>query len=601
MTLDGVYKLHVVSGADAGETVALSGSSIKLVGGSTTALNENEGFLSIKDSSIGGLQAVLNWDKEQNIYKISNRSAFSPIVVNGKACAHALLVNGTTIAIGNSVLQVEAPEGCQEQTNAKVCEITSNVKEEAVYLGAPPAEQSAKSFTPAWLRRGEDAPELPALSMEHVTSDSYVGHHEALLGAMSGSLSADDKAHIYAPASRAGRPPGPQPRSLVDPDIDSAQQLGIDLALYKQAKAAGFDPILYTQAYQEGIDPYVYMQACQDGQDPHLYAQAYSLGLEPQAYIEALNKGYESDNSEQVAGEEVAPVAQVATTTSNQEYYEDSNEPDESEGEGEADFADFEPGSEGGFGHLFTPPPSFNIEEPVAFQVPEATSDIVEDQPIDEEDSKESETTPETESAPSVEDQPITSDESSGNSTIVPEVESTPGIEAQTISTAGKAEELTDALEFGTTSIGEAQTIVDDQGSVNPTNVLPVGKVEGAEDSSAERKYEVVSAPEEPKDGQRPKGRLVVVYGPDRGLTLDVYGNVTIGRAKSNDLVLHDLSISRQHCSVQFLEDGIYLVNHSTSSTTKVGRMPIKRRARLTKENSITLANKVRIHWESYV
>ena len=145
--------------------------------------------------------------------------------------------------------------------------------------------------------------------------------------------------------------------------------------------------------------------------------------------------------------------------------------------------------------------------------------------------------------------------------------------------------------------IFEAQTIV---GSGNESSELAEQEEETAEINFDKSKYEVVSAPEEHKDGERPKGRLVVVYGADRGLTLDVYGNVTIGRANNNDLILSDLSVSRQHCSVQFLEDGVYLVNHSTSSTTKVGRMPIKRRARLTKENSITLANKVRIHWESY-
>ena len=502
MALDGVYKLHIVSGADAGETVALSGSSIRLVGGISTNLDDNEGCLSIRDRSIGGLQAVLTWDKDRNVYCLSNRSAISPIVVNGKACAHAFLVDGTTISVGDSVLKVEAPEGCKEQTNANICEINSNTKEEAVYLGAPPTEQPVKSFTPAWLRRGEDAPEPTALSMEHVTSDSYLGHHGSLSGSLAGALSADERAHMYAPASRAGRPPGPQPRSTIDPDIESAQKLGIDLAVYKQAKAEGFDPVLYAQAYNEGIDPYIYVQACQDGQDPHLYAQAYSVGLDPQTYIETLNQGYNPFSSAQAPAVE-APSSAEGTHGNNNDTHEgaDSNYTDlEAEG--------------GGFGHLFTPPPSINLEKPAAFKDPETT----------------------------------------------------PIFEAQTIVSNGETSEL-----------NEDEATSDDK-----------------------PEYEVVSAPEEYKDGKRPRGRLVVVYGPDRGLTLDVYGNITIGRANNNDLVLSDLSISRQHCSVQFLEDGVYLVNHSTSSTTKVGRMPIKRRARLTKENYITLANKVRIHWESY-
>lgn len=503
MALDGVYKLHVVSGADEGEVVALSGSSIRLVGGGATGLDVNEGCLSIRDRAVGGLQAVLTWDKEKNVYRLSNRSAFSPVVVNGKACAHAFLVDGTTISVGNSVLQVEAPEGYKEHTNANVCEIASNTREEAVYLGAPPPEQPTRSFTPAWLRRGDDAPEPPALSMEHVTSESYLGRHEAAANGLAGALSADERARLYAPASRAGRLPGPQPRAvIVDPDVEDAKKLGIDLAIYKQAKVEGFDPVLYAQAYNEGIDPYVYVQACQDGQDPHLYAQAYSVGLDPHTYIETLNKGYDPLSSASVSANDIQPI--------EENYHSESAENQEA-------YADFGAESEG-FGHLFAPPPSLNLEQPAAFTEPEPT----------------------------------------------------PIFEAQTIVSSGENIEFNEQDEVG----------------------LEVG--------SNEHKYEVVSAPEEHRDGERPKGRLVVVYGADRGLTLDVYGNVTIGRANNNDLVLSDLSVSRQHCSVQFLEDGVYLVNHSTSSTTKVGRMPIKRRARLTQENTITLANKVRIHWESY-
>ncbi len=502
MDLDGVYKLHVVSGADEGETVALSGSSIRLVGGISTNLDVNEGCLSIRDRSIGGLQAVLTWDKEKNVYRLSNRSAISPIVVNGKACANALLVDGTTISVGDSVLKVEAPEGYKEHNNANICEIASSNKEEAVYLGAPPVERPAKKITPAWLRHGDDAPEVSTLSMEHVTSENYLSSHESLSGGLAGSLSADERARLYAPASRAGRPPGPQPRPAVDPDIESAQKLGIDLTLYKQAKAEGFDPVLYAQAYNEGIDPYIYVQACQDGQDPHLYAQAYSVGLDPQTYIETLSQGYDPFTASQASVEEVMPIA------SGEEHQAVSIEEAEASVNTESE----------GFGHLFAPPPSLNLEKPVAF--------------------KESESVP----------------------------------------------------------IFEAQTIIGSGDSENPNEQ----EGEYLESDFDERKYEIVSSPEDHQEGERPKGKLVVVYGADRGLALDVYGNVTIGRANNNDLVLSDLSISRQHCSVQFLEDGVYLVNHSTSSTTKVGRMPIKRRARLTKENAITLANKVRLHWESY-
>ncbi|MGM9991833.1 MAG: FHA domain-containing protein [Candidatus Bruticola sp.] len=508
MSVDSLYKLDVISGADEGETVVLYGSSIKIIGGESTCLNAEEGWLSIKDRSIGGLQAVLTWDSNNQVYTISNRSAISPIVVNGKACANAILINGTTIEIGRSVLRVEAPAGYRGPTSANICEITS-ASDDDIYLGDSQPQQVRKRTTPAWLLCGDDAPDLPELTMERVTSDDYWESQSS--SALLETNSTEKRADMYAPVSRAGRPPGPLP--VADSDAAKAQKLGISLQIYRQALNDGFDPALYAQACREGIEPHVYMQAVQSKQDPHLYAKACGLGLEPEVYIEALNKGYD-------------PFTYNQFQTNNTSLEKKSAESQSSDAYSEAE----------GFAHLFVPPPP-----PALF----------------------SKTAPKA---------------------------AVPIFEANTIVSSAEKYEL---------ESGDIAEVLES----DPVDTAEQPATQKTADTSQRHvEREVVSSPDEYQDenGNHPRGRLVVVYGANRGLTLNVYGNVAIGRAGDNDFVLSDLAISRRHCSIQFLEDGVYLVNHSTSSTTKLGRTLVKTRARLDKESSITLANKVRIHWESY-
>ena len=106
-------------------------------------------------------------------------------------------------------------------------------------------------------------------------------------------------------------------------------------------------------------------------------------------------------------------------------------------------------------------------------------------------------------------------------------------------------------------------------------------------------------APDE-EGGQRALGRIRVLRGDNQGLSLVVYGTFTIGRSPQNDFVLTDPQVSRQHCSIQFLEDGVYLVNHSLSSTTKIGPQPVAERGLLGPRSEIILANKVLLYWEGF-
>ena len=54
------------------------------------------------------------------------------------------------------------------------------------------------------------------------------------------------------------------------------------------------------------------------------------------------------------------------------------------------------------------------------------------------------------------------------------------------------------------------------------------------------------------------KTRLEVVEGPDVGLVLEIAGSrITVGTAEQNGLVLHDDTVSREHCEIESLQDGI--------------------------------------------
>ena len=54
------------------------------------------------------------------------------------------------------------------------------------------------------------------------------------------------------------------------------------------------------------------------------------------------------------------------------------------------------------------------------------------------------------------------------------------------------------------------------------------------------------------------KTRLEVVEGPDVGLVLEIAGSrITVGTAEQNGLVLHDDTVSREHCEIESMQDGV--------------------------------------------
>lgn len=68
-----------------------------------------------------------------------------------------------------------------------------------------------------------------------------------------------------------------------------------------------------------------------------------------------------------------------------------------------------------------------------------------------------------------------------------------------------------------------------------------------------------------------PTARLFVSEGPGAGTTLPLgQGRFTIGRAASNDLVLADAQVSKEHAVVEWTADGFAVVDRDSSSGTRV-------------------------------
>ena len=103
-------------------------------------------------------------------------------------------------------------------------------------------------------------------------------------------------------------------------------------------------------------------------------------------------------------------------------------------------------------------------------------------------------------------------------------------------------------------------------------------------------------AKEEEPASPSPLGVLLVVRGANKGKSIEVFGDVLVGRSPDCDLVLSDNSVSRQHCKITFEDGKAYISNISSSNTTKLGSSKVKR-ASLPSPADITLANKVQLRW----
>lgn len=69
-----------------------------------------------------------------------------------------------------------------------------------------------------------------------------------------------------------------------------------------------------------------------------------------------------------------------------------------------------------------------------------------------------------------------------------------------------------------------------------------------------------------------------------------------IGRNPDCDLSLSDAQVFRQHCSITFEDDKVWLTNLSSSNTTKLNRDIIDK-AELPSEADIILSSKVILRW----
>lgn len=481
MALDGAYKIKVIEGADTGAEIELTGDSIRLVIGDATELKD--GVLTVKGKSSCGACAALNWEESSKAYRVSNRSAFSPIAVNGVDCANALMTDGTVIRIGGEVIQVEAADEIAAAVPAEPVKEIGTVKtDENVYLGAAPSKEGQEKETPVWLRCGDDALAV------NTSIESAAGY-----------ISPENIARIHAEAEKAGLNPELCVQAVRDnfnPVLYcQAVAAGMDPALYCEAAEAGVEAHIYAKALSLGLDPKLYSDAITEGIDPYIYSQAAAEGYDPRIYVEALERGFDPYIYAKAASEGIDPYVYNQALMNG-----------------------YEP-------HVFaqnlmqTYIPGVNSQEYAA----------------------------------------------------VPVIPSSPG-------TFGGAENY-----WG--------------GDYGPGGV----PADGSFEQPPYGVYMPPAAPEAAVPVPRALGHICVTNGANIGRETDVYGSFTIGRSTDNDFVLSDPQVSRRHCSVQFLEDGVFLINHSTSSTTKIGQASIRTRGPLPSECDIILANKVFLHWKCYI
>src|SRR5687767_4136543 len=72
------------------------------------------------------------------------------------------------------------------------------------------------------------------------------------------------------------------------------------------------------------------------------------------------------------------------------------------------------------------------------------------------------------------------------------------------------------------------------------------------------------------------KTRLVVLHGPDAGLSFEMAGSaVRIGTSPENDLVLTDEMVSRRHCEIISVPRGIRVRDEGSTNGVRVGPVSV--------------------------
>jgi pSer/pThr/pTyr-binding forkhead associated (FHA) protein len=73
--------------------------------------------------------------------------------------------------------------------------------------------------------------------------------------------------------------------------------------------------------------------------------------------------------------------------------------------------------------------------------------------------------------------------------------------------------------------------------------------------------------------------KLVAVDGPLKGATYAIAGDrFSIGRKSYNTLAHADLSISRRHCTIEFLGGRVRIADHESQNGTFVNGIPVRER-----------------------
>lgn len=155
-----LYELKVVEGKDTGKVIPLEGVSITL-GRSGAGFEFTPSNIHFEEPSVARIHAILNWNADERVYYVSNRSPISPIQINGTPAAHGRLADGARLQLGRLVAEVKALADDLPKLDV---EIKPTVHETEGFLGdytPPPAGPK-----PAWLLNREQAGAAPAAAPE---------------------------------------------------------------------------------------------------------------------------------------------------------------------------------------------------------------------------------------------------------------------------------------------------------------------------------------------------------------------------------------------------------------------------------------------------
>lgn len=157
MSEEALYELKVVEGKDTGKVIPLEGASITL-GRSGAGFEFTPSNIHFEEPSVSRIHAILNWNADERVYYVSNRSPISPIMINGTPAAHGRLAPGARLQLGRLVAEVNART---DDLPSMEVEIKPTVQHETEgFLGDYTPQVTGPK--PAWLLNRDAAPAAPA-------------------------------------------------------------------------------------------------------------------------------------------------------------------------------------------------------------------------------------------------------------------------------------------------------------------------------------------------------------------------------------------------------------------------------------------------------